>query len=342
MQISSLLGRHVESETGVRSVEQAQRWIDEAVKTARDLSRELRPPALYEGGLAVALRGLANEFEERLQLKVHIEARDGAEAISDDIKALLYQCVRELLFNTAKYAGVNEARVSLWREKKCFRLKVSDRGCGFDAAAIAREVHDIGFGLFSIRERLTALGGDVTIDTAPGKGTRVEMEVPLAPETEEPLPGALAPVETRFTPRLADATDCHIRILVVDDHAMVREGIAAVLNADGRLCVVAQASDGLAAVEAAERHQPDVILMDLNMPRMNGIEATREIRRRWPETIIIGVSVQDDPTTAQSMMGAGAVAFLPKAGDSDKMIAAILEVAPQRSGAQAEPNASLQ
>jgi len=114
--------------------------------------------------------------------------------------------------------------------------------------------------------------------------------------------------------------------MVVDDHAMVRQGLATLLSEDERLEVIGEATDGLAAIEAVEHQQPEAMLLDLNMPRMNGIEATREIHRRRPEIIIIGLSVQDDDATAKAIRDAGAAAFLPKAGDADRMIATIVEL----------------
>ena len=117
---------------------------------------------------------------------------------------------------------------------------------------------------------------------------------------------------------------------------MIREGIATVLGSDSRLSVCGKASDGLEAIEAVGHTTPDVVLMDVNMPRMNGIEATREIRRRWPEIRIIGLSVQDDPTTAKSMLDAGAAEFISKSSALEAMIAAILHQVPYADGELAE------
>lgn len=122
------------------------------------------------------------------------------------------------------------------------------------------------------------------------------------------------------------------RVLVVDDHAIVREGIASVLENDTRLAVVGEAGDGIEALELLQQLQTDVVLMDVNMPRMNGIEATREIASRWPGILTVGLSVQSDPPTAELMCDAGAAGFIPKSGDSDEMIATILRVVAAREG----------
>ncbi len=329
--------RRPDDEAGSKAISQAAKWIGQAANAARDLTRQLRPPALYEDGLIPALHWLASEMSERHRLKVIVDGGAAVRTLSDDIKALLFECVREMLFNAAKYAGVDHAVVTVTEKSNRLRIVVSDSGCGFDIETLATPRHGGRFGLFSIRERLTALGGELTIESAPGKGTRIELEAPLpAGEAMNDLLGRLPPLTPTVAyleERSAIATDQRTRVLVVDDHPMVREGIANILDADRRLVVSDQAADGIEAIQAMERHQPDVVLMDVNMPRMNGIEATREIRQRWPQTRIIGLSVQDDETTAKSMLDAGASFFVSKSGDSERMIAAILSLTPRKAQA---------
>ncbi|HET8701455.1 MAG TPA: response regulator transcription factor, partial [Nitrococcus sp.] len=141
--------------------------------------------------------------------------------------------------------------------------------------------------------------------------------------TVEAKPPSPAPGHPRSSSTPATA-DRQVHVLVVDDHAIVREGIANVLNADERLVVVGEAADGVEAIEAVGRHRPDVVLIDVNMPRMNGVEAAHEIRRRWPEVRIVALSVQDDAATARSMIQAGAAAFVSKSSDANHMIKTVL------------------
>jgi PAS domain S-box-containing protein len=321
-------GRRLKDEAERRSVEKAAHWIGEAANAARDLTRQLRPPALYEDSVVAALHWLASEMKERHQLLVLIEGGEMTVPVSDDVKALLFDAIRELLLNVVKYAEVREAAVRVWEEDESLCVMVEDGGAGFDVAAASQSRASGGFGLFSIRERLAALGGRISVESVPGDGTRISLEVPLLPalaDGPEVLPDKLVQ-QVRGDPP-AERGERRIRILVVDDHAMVRQGLATLLDEDERLVVVGEAADGVEAIEAVEQHRPDVMLVDLNMPRMNGIEATREVHRRWPETIIIGLSVQDDDITARAIMAAGAAAFLSKAGDSDRMIATIVDLA---------------
>lgn len=320
------------SEKTADALSRATRLIDEAVARSRDLTHELRPPVLYEAGLVPALEWLRTEMAKRHDLEVTFDAIDPEPILNDDIKALLFDSVRELLFNVAKHAGVRRAEVVLREERARLCISVRDAGRGFEPHAASSDHRARGFGLFSIRERLAALGGDMIIDAAPDRGTYVELqlavdgvEAEVFPVTHDELAKTGSPASSQPVDQSRD--NAQIRVLVVDDHAIVRQGIANMLDMDERLTVVGEAADGLAAIEAVERHRPDVVLVDVNMPRMNGVEATREIHRRWPSIVAVGLSVQSDDATAQSMRDAGASAFLPKASDSDQMITTIVDLA---------------
>lgn len=208
-------------------------------------------------------------------------------------------------------------------------IVVEDEGVGFNVDAVLQEkdTRQPGIGLFSIRERLAALDGDMAVEQIAESGTRVQLRVPLTPPSdEEPAVQSvrLGPMATRSQPTCVTTTDCQVRVLVVDDHTIVREGIANVLRGDERLLVVGEAADGVEAIQAMEHHQPDVVLIDVNMPRMNGVEATREIRRRWPDVRIVALSVQDDAATARTMLRVGADTFVSKSDAPDQMIHAVL------------------
>jgi len=151
--------------------------LNESIKTSRSLTAELGLPILHQKNLAGALKWLAGRMQERHGLQVAVDADAFAEPLSDDVRAFLFDSVRELLFNVVKHAGVNEAQVRLFRQAEDIRVEVSDAGCGFDADRLQKRTAD--FGLFSIRERFGILGGHLEVNSAPSQGTRIALVTPV-------------------------------------------------------------------------------------------------------------------------------------------------------------------
>lgn len=147
--------------------------LDTAIQTARSLSYELAPPILRGRGLGELFSWVA---ERERGLSGLVVEHDGShvEVAEEEIRILLYQLLRELLFNVARHAGVGRARVTAEQVDSGIRVVVEDEGSGFDPAATPG-----GLGLVSVRERLEAVGGRVTVESAPGEGTRVTVDVPV-------------------------------------------------------------------------------------------------------------------------------------------------------------------
>ncbi len=118
-----------------------------------------------------------------------------------------------------------------------------------------------------------------------------------------------------------------LRIVVADDHPLVRSGLAAAFAADESVEVVGQAATGAEAVEAVELLQPDVVVMDLHMPGLNGIEATSRIRRSVPGTAVLILTMYEDDASLFSALRAGARGYLLKGAEQDDIADAIRAVA---------------
>jgi CheY-like chemotaxis protein/anti-sigma regulatory factor (Ser/Thr protein kinase) len=284
-------------------------------------------------------------MQQTHRLKVEVQADAAAEPNAEDIRVLLFQSVRELLFNVVKHAGVASARVRMSRDgDDSVRITVSDEGVGFDPMAPSDEgALSSGFGLFSLRERLDLLGGRIGVESTPDRGTRVTLLAPVRlPEPADrevaaavPAPAARRKAPTTTTrPRPADGRR-RIRVLLADDQKVMRDGLTALLEHEGDIEVVGEADNGRAAVELAQEIRPDVVIMDVNMPVMNGIEATRRILADNPDARVIALSMYEQDEMATRMRQAGAATYLTKGGSAAMLVTAIRAV----SKGDAQPRA---
>lgn len=117
-----------------------------------------------------------------------------------------------------------------------------------------------------------------------------------------------------------------ITILIADDHTLVRETWSFILNTDPRFRVIAECGSGEEAVESAKTLHPDIVIMDINLPGINGIEATQQIRKVSPASKILGVSLHTQPTYARKMIQKGAMGYVTKNSSREEMFKAIMEI----------------
>lgn len=159
-------------------VAEAEAWLLQSIMITRNLTLDLTPPILKSEGFSDTLHWLGGRMQKLYGLEVDLAVEPSDLIPDDDMQVLLFQIVRELLFNVAKHADTDRATVTLQHVDNKILIQVTDDGKGFDVAAAEAAQKD-GFGLFSVRERLRLIGGDLKIDSAPGKGTRNTIIVPL-------------------------------------------------------------------------------------------------------------------------------------------------------------------
>jgi PAS domain S-box-containing protein len=304
--------------------------IDDAIETSRSLSAELSPPILLQGDFVAAIEWLARWMRDKHKLEVNLTAREKIGHLNKDVILLLFQAARELLFNVVKHAEVKNAYIELNQIEGHLSMMVEDKGVGFDQNKLShRESQSSGSGLIGISERLSYIGGRIEIDSAPGLGSRFKLIVPISEVSTEGDQGAIdktGRVSVAISPQLDPkpaGVGKKIRIALVDDHIVVRQGLAVLLRGEPDFAIVGEASEGRAAVDLVLETKPDVVLMDISMPGMDGVEATRMIHKELPEVGIIGLSMSREGNQEAAMREAGAVNFLTKSGPAEALIEAI-------------------
>lgn len=309
-------------------LQEADQLIDQSLTYTRTVVAELMPPTLRQFGLAAGLRWLGERMEQQ-GLMVHVDVPAAAPPLSEDHTTMLFQCVRELLFNVLKHAGTDRASVTMTDDGQGkLEIVVHDDGVGCDPVAI-RESRADKFGIFSIRERMEAIDGWMELESRLGAGTTVTLGVTVGAScaveavaggngVEQPAFAAQAAASASHTTQQA-ILERPVRVLLVDDHAMVRQGLRSILDGYPNLDIIAEAGDGEEAITLARLLKPDLIVMDVNMPRLDGIEATKRIREELPATHVVGLSVNEAEHIVKSMRAAGAAAFLTKESAADHL-----------------------
>lgn len=326
---------HLENLAGKRDLENhpsyrsAHNLLTESIQTSRSLSSELSPPVLFQQGLAEALRWLARWMGEVYTLDVYLNIEENLPILQEELRILLFQSVRELLFNVVKHAETDSARVDLQHQQGYVLIMVSDAGAGFEQAALQHGRVQEKFGLLAIRERVELLGGRLKVESTPGSGSSIKLTAPFKPSVYARKQEAESTMdETTLSgknpePEPQPESNGKIRILLVDDHAVMRDGLSSLLSSHPDVEIVGEAANGEEAVDMARRIRPSVILMDISMPGMGGVEATRRIHAEMPEIRILGLSMHDAEDHAAALKQAGAEGYLEKSGCTDTLLAAV-------------------
>lgn len=317
----------------------ADQAVTQALEYTRSLVNELAPPTPNAFGFLQSVEWLVSEMLQR-GLTVNVQSAAETLSLPDDQAILLFQSVRELLSNVLKHAHTDAVVVSLTiTPNGALHVTVEDHGRGFDAATLdLQSARSARSGLSSLKERMATMGGRVSIHSAIGQGTKVTLTMPYWPvrpgdeHDEHSVPGAEASsqahsLESATTQshrdfKVQDSTLCEkprVRVLLVDDHAIVRQGLRSVLESCPDIEVVGEAADGKESLVCIEQVWPSVIVMDLNMPRMNGIDATAIIKSRYPEIIVLGLSVNASEDNRTAMIQAGGSALLTKEAAVDQL-----------------------
>jgi DNA-binding NarL/FixJ family response regulator/signal transduction histidine kinase len=290
-------------------VNHARGLAHRAVEEARHAIWRLRPASLERQSLAEALAAEVTSLEQGGAVVEGVCTIQGeCRPVAAEVEAAVFRITQEALSNVRKHARARRVRVVLAYGDRSLRLLIEDDGRGFDPNAPVRP-GDGGFGIEGMRQRAALVGGDIELDSSPGWGTRIRVFVPEAPTCD------------------TDEAPTTIRVLLADDHTLVREGIRRMIDGIGNLALVGEAENGKEAVERALELAPDVVLMDVQMPELDGLAATRRIRAQAPSTGVIILSTNAPDDVVLEAVRAGARGYLLKDVSLDELQEAVHTVA---------------
>ncbi|MFZ1199554.1 MAG: response regulator [Desulfobacterales bacterium] len=296
--------------------------VDESMNKCRSLTYELSPPILEQNGLLSAIKWLASDMRQKYGLTVVLQADLKGDLRDPVLAKISFRAIRELLFNVVKHSGgAEKALIELNEAGDYIEISVSDQGKGFELDLYNNRKNDSGFGLFGLKERMHIIGGRIEIESAIGQGCCVRLYFPreefqnLEEITAEPMGKSSLVHRSKWEQKGSN----QIRILIADDHAVMRDGLANLLRVEENFEVVGQAGNGIEAVRLVQELNPDIVLMDVSMPELDGIKATAQIVKENAKSCIIGLSMHDDPDTKARMIKAGACAYLCKSDSGEKI-----------------------
>ncbi|GLI06884.1 histidine kinase [Paenibacillus tyrfis] len=236
--------------------------------------------------LVESLQALTAEFQALTKVTVRLRTLGEEDQVSQQVKMTLHRCLQESLTNAVRHGQAGEIAVSLHFEEKQLRLEVQDNGLG-------TEELQAGFDLTAMKERASDLQGQVHIHSKPGEGT----------------------VVTCTLPRQAEQQEEAIRLLLVDGQPSIRESLQMILAREKDFEVVGLAEDGEQALEQCERLRPHVVLMDLHMPRMDGVEAAKRVKQKHPGVRVLIMTTIQETEKAVEALRSGADGYLLKSSE---------------------------
>jgi DNA-binding NarL/FixJ family response regulator len=282
---------------------------------------DLRPPLLEEYGLGAALERHIEGFANRTGIAVVFDdsAKEGARSLRIENAVALFRIAQEALNNIAKHAAAKKVRISLALQGLDAVVSVSDDGRGFDLASASRAAGPRRGGenlLRRSRIRPRERGarrpvGHAHHARARRSGRGPDRRFQLARQGHQ---------RDRQRPRRM------IRILIADDHEVVAEGLKQLIEAQADMQVVAIAGDGRDAVRQVGELEPDVVIMDLSMPELNGADATRVILEQNPERKVIVLSMYADHEYVRRALKSGALGYVVKRSAAKDVVEAIRAV----------------
>jgi two-component system NarL family sensor kinase len=330
MALSGVLSRNLASLDAESQLALAESlaWNKEVAAEIRTLSYLLHPPLLDELGLSSAVKWYVAGFTNRTGINIETDIPCDIQRLTPNAEVAIFRVLQESLTNVHRYSESPRALVRLQNTADMIKIEIQDFGKGMESSKTSsanESVGRFGVGIQGMTERIRQLGGKLVISSGPHRGTLVAATIPLSSETVMPAQQASSGLilsSSALGTELAGPVEGTLRkrILIADDHEMIRRGVRNTLQTQSDMEICGEAVNGQEAVDKVKALQPDLVILDINMPVLNGMVAVRQILRYRPQTKILVFSVHDSDQTVQEVHAAGAHGFISKGKDAQHLL----------------------
>ena len=257
----------------------------------------LAPQPLADARLPEAIQDIVRRWEGMHGVTVSFMTTGKPRVLRPEIEVALLRTAQEALANVAKHAHAGRVGLTLSYMEDLITLDVRDDGVGFATVngtgpSRPRDAEG-GFGLAAMRQRVQGIAGTLEVESEPNAGTAISAAIPAVGDRRH-------------------AMSAPIRVMIVDDHPVVRNGLSGMFAGEREFDVVAEAADGSEAVRRARALSPDVILMDLRMPGMDGVRAIAALTAAGVPARVLVLTTYDTDSEVLAAIEAGATGYLLK------------------------------
>jgi two-component system, NarL family, sensor kinase len=291
----------------------------------RTLSYLLHPPLLDECGLASAVLWYAEGFKKRSGIHLSVSIDEELVRLTTDAETALFRVLQESLTNVHRYSGSPSAEIRIFQSASKVHLEIVDHGkgvkSGMERPAFAG-APTLGVGIPGMRERIRQLGGQLEVEFS-NEGTRVFASLPMGAEQSVEQSSELFRDKENFQGNGRQRPVVRRRILIADDHEVMRRGVRGLVESQEEWSVCGEAIEGNEAISKTKELHPDLLILDVSMPGVSGIEAALQILKDDPNMKILFFTMYDSPQMMREISNVGAWGYVAKARAGNDLVDAV-------------------
>jgi two-component system, NarL family, sensor kinase len=294
----------------------------------RTLSYLLHPPLLDECGLASAVLWYAEGFKKRSGIHLDVSIDEELVRLTTDAETALFRVLQESLTNVHRYSGSPSAEIRIFQSAGKVHLDIIDHGKGVKAGTERPSFEGaptLGVGIPGMRERIRQLGGQLEVEFS-NEGTRVHASLPVKASTEQSFDQSTSELfrdKENFQANPRQRPDVRKRILIADGHEVMRRGLRGLVESQEEWLVCGEAIEGNEAISKTRELHPDLLILDVSMPGVSGIEAALQILKDDPSIKILFFTMHDSPQMVREISNVGAWGYVAKARAGNDLVDAV-------------------